>query len=117
MTEAHRTKLLAICGSTRTGSFNKMLMAEAIAAVESSVDVQIADLRSCELEMPLYCGDRESVGGLPRGAYRFRELLKSADALLFVTPEHNGSVSAVLKNALDWASRNETKQPSKDAFI
>jgi chromate reductase, NAD(P)H dehydrogenase (quinone) len=115
-TASQKPKVLAVCGSTRNGSFNRMLMAEAIAAVGDSATVQIVELNSPDLSMPFYCGTLEVTDGLPKGARHFRQMLQSSDLLLFVTPEHNGSVPAVLKNALDWASRDEKKQPSRDAF-
>ena len=57
--------------------------------------------------MPIYDGDIESASGLPEHAKRFKALLKEHDALLIASPEYNSSISAALKNAIDWASRAE----------
>ena len=62
--------------------------------------IEITEIR----DMPFYDGDVEAVG-LPASATAFREKLRAADALLIASPEYNGSVSGVLKNAIDWASR------------
>jgi chromate reductase, NAD(P)H dehydrogenase (quinone) len=53
---------------------------------------------------------------MPEHAKRFRQLLIESDAVLITSPEYNGSVSGILKNTLDWASRSENGQPSRDAF-
>jgi chromate reductase len=62
--------------------------------------LELADIA----DLPLYSGDLD---GPPQPApvVRFREKIRAADALLFATPEYNHSVSGVLKNAIDWASR------------
>lgn len=57
--------------------------------------------------MPFYDEDIERQKGVPEGAKQLRNLMIQSNAILIASPEYNGSVSAVLKNALDWASRNE----------
>ena len=54
-------------------------------------------------DLPMYNQDLESP--LPAGVARFKTEIEQADALLFVTPEHNRSLPAVLKNAIDWGAR------------
>lgn len=98
-------KILAFAGSSRAGSFNKMLAAAAAGHGRAlGADVTLVDLR--DFPMPVYDGDDEARGGLPAAATRFRSLLGDHQALLVASPEHNGSVTALLKNVLDWASRN-----------
>lgn len=68
--------------------------------------------------LPLYNGDVEEAG-IPAAVQEFKDKIKQADAMLIVTPEYNYSVSGVLKNALDWASRppGDTPLPRKPAAI
>ena len=100
-------KILAFAGSTRTGSLNKKLLAAAAeAARAASASVTVVDIR--DLALPLYDGDLEDAGGLPEGAKKFKALLRESDGFLIASPEYNSSVTAALKNAIDWASRSET---------
>jgi len=66
--------------------------------------------------MPLYDGDLETGQGLPEQAIRLRELFKANDGLLISAPEYNSSLSAVLKNAVDWVSRPHDGEPSLACF-
>jgi chromate reductase, NAD(P)H dehydrogenase (quinone) len=61
--------------------------------------------------IPLYDGDLESRHGLPDGVRALKSLLREHDGLLFAAPEYNGSISGVLKNAIDWTSRPEGDEP------
>jgi chromate reductase len=97
-------KVLAFAGSTRTESFNKKLVKIAMrGAEEAGAQVTFVDLR--DLPMPLYDGDLEESDGLPTNAHKFKDLLLSHQGLLIASPEYNSSISGVLKNAIDWASR------------
>lgn len=99
-----KPRILAFSGSSRTGSFNRQLAAVAAAHGRlMGADVTLVDLR--DFPMPIYDGDDEALGGLPEAAIRFRTLLGEHQAFLIASPEHNGSVTALLKNVLDWASR------------
>ncbi len=108
-------KVLAFSGSTREDSYNKKLLREAVAlAKQKGAMVTIIDLK--EFPMPFYDGDLEANQGLPPQAKRLRALMIDSDAIIISTPEYNGSISAILKNAIDWASRDEKGQFSQDAF-
>ena len=112
----NKPKILAFAGSTRTDSLNKKL-ARAAAAIagEAGAEVTFVDLR--DLALPLYDGDLEEASGLPEGARKLKALLRASDGFLIASPEYNSSVTAVLKNALDWASRAETDdEPPLAAF-
>lgn len=99
-----KPKLLAFAGSTRTGSFNKKLIRVAADAARSAgAEVTRIDLR--DFPMPLYDGDLENEQGIPEHAVKLRELMIAHDGFLISTPEYNSSTPAVLKNAIDWASR------------
>jgi NAD(P)H-dependent FMN reductase len=100
-------KIVAFAGSTRTGSFNKKLVALAAAAArEAGAEVAVVDLR--DLALPLFDEDLEAASGLPAGAKEFKAVLRGSDGFLIASPEYNSSVTAALKNAIDWASRTES---------
>lgn len=100
-------KIVAFAGSTRTGSFNKQLLAVAAAAArEAGAEVTVVDLR--DLALPLFDQDLETASGLLAGAKEFKALLRASDGFLIASPEYNSSVTGALKNAIDWASRTET---------
>ncbi len=109
-------KIVAFAGSLRTGSYNKKLLAIAVEAARAAgAEVTVVDLR--ELALPLFDQDIEDASGLPEGAKRFKELLRASDGFLIAAPEYNSSITAALKNAIDWASRAETDdEPSLVAF-
>lgn len=99
-------KVLAFAGSARRDSFNKKLIRIAAAgATAAGAQVTLIDL--ADFPMPIYDADLEAASGLPEHAKRFKELMKAHNALLIASPEYNSSISALLKNALDWASRPE----------
>ncbi len=97
-------KILAIPGSLRTGSLNRMLLKVAVGELTKlGAEVDQADLK--ELALPIYDGDIEGATGQPAGGKLLREKISRADALLIVTPEYNHGIPGGLKNAIDWASR------------
>jgi NAD(P)H-dependent FMN reductase len=97
-------KILAFAGSMRTESFNKKLVRIAAAAARAAgAEVTLLDLR--DLPLPLYDGDLEERDGLPANARRLKDLLLAHQGLLISAPEYNSSITGVLKNAIDWASR------------
>ncbi|MFZ4576594.1 MAG: NADPH-dependent FMN reductase [Phycisphaerales bacterium] len=110
-----KIKVLAFAGSTREGSFNKKLARAALASTAAAgADTTFLDLR--DLALPMYDEDLEAQGGLPASAKSLKETLRAHDAFIIASPEYNSSVSAVLKNAIDWASRPEPGQPSLSCF-
>lgn len=97
-------RVLAFSGSLRKESFNqKLVTIAARGAKEAGAEVTVVTLR--DFPMPIFSEDDEAATGMPDTAKRFRELLKSHDALLIASPEYNSSVSAALKNTIDWGSR------------
>lgn len=100
-------KILAFAGSTRSSSYNKQLVRVAAdAARAAGAEVTLVDLR--DFPLPLFDEDLESEHGLPDNAKKLKTLFRSHDAFLIASPEYNSSITAVLKNALDWASRSES---------
>jgi NAD(P)H-dependent FMN reductase len=109
-------KILALAGSTRSGSFNnKLVRIAAEFARTAGAEVTAIDLR--DLALPLFDQDFEDAHGLPDGAKTLKSLLRASDGLLIASPEYNSSITGVLKNAIDWASRAETDdEPPLVAF-
>jgi len=108
-------KLLAFAGSLRTASLNKKLVAIAAqGARDAGAEVTLIDLR--DLPMPIYNGDDEAAHGLPDNARTFKRLLIDHHGVLIATPEYNSQFPAVLKNAIDWASRRESDEQPLTAF-
>ena len=94
-------RILGMSGSMRRGSHNTALLRAAADALPPGVELEIyEELR----EVPPYDADVDTE--LPHPAVaRLRQAIASADGVLIATPEYNGSIPGVLKNALDWASR------------
>lgn len=114
LTVMAQMKVLALAGSTRAGSYNKQLVREAAKiAQEMGAEVTIIDLK--DYPMPFYDADLEKEG-MPQNAKRFRDRIMNSDAVIISSPQYNASIPAVLKNALDWASRDEDGQESDAAF-
>ncbi|HTX34297.1 MAG TPA: NAD(P)H-dependent oxidoreductase [Bryobacteraceae bacterium] len=108
-------RVLVFAGSTRSGSLNRKLARAAAAALERhGLAVTLADLR--DYPMPLYDGDLEASAGMPESARAFKSLVRTHDALAIASPEYNGSFAALLKNAIDWATRPEPGEPRLAAF-
>ncbi|MEV7992484.1 NAD(P)H-dependent oxidoreductase [Streptomyces sp. NPDC086077] len=95
-------RILALVGSLRAGSHNRQLAEAAVKLAPEGVDVQLYEGLA---EIPFYNEDIDVEGTVPAAAARLREAAGSADALLLFTPEYNGTIPAVLKNAIDWLSR------------
>ena len=94
-------RILAIPGSLRTASYNRMLLQAAKRLAPSPVEVNIYE---DGLHIPLFNEDSE--GDLtPESVLELRRRIRSADAVLIASPEYNGSITGVLKNLIDWASR------------
>jgi NAD(P)H-dependent FMN reductase len=95
------TRILALVGSLRSGSDNRRLAEAAVKLAPSGISVEIFDGLG---DIALYNQDGDQPGA-PTAPDRLRAEVQSADALLFVTPEYNGTMTAALKNAIDWISR------------
>jgi chromate reductase len=100
MSDAKSISVLGICGSLRRGSFNRAALDTAIELRPAGMEVTVADIS----QIPLYDEDVRAQG-FPAPVETLRQQIKVADALLIACPEYNYSMSGVLKNAIDWASR------------
>lgn len=95
-------RILGISGSARKNSFNTALLEAAKQLVPPGVMFETFDVSG----LPLFNQDLEAEP--PRLVREFKEEIGKADAILFSTPEHNYSVPALLKNAIEWGNRPET---------
>ncbi len=103
-------RILAFCGSARSGSFNqKILDVAANGARAAGAEVTAISLR--DYPMPIYDGDLEVADGLPDAATELREVFRAHDGLLIGCPEYNGTVTPLLKNTIDWVSRPYKDEP------
>jgi chromate reductase len=98
-------KILAFAGSLRKGSYNKALVRAAVELAPENVAIEVFDLEG----IPPFNQDLENQP--PQRVIEFKAKIRAADALLIATPEYNYSVSGVLKNAIDWASRPRADTP------
>jgi chromate reductase, NAD(P)H dehydrogenase (quinone) len=94
-------KIAVFVGSLRKGSFNRKMANVLIALSPESLTLEIVEIG----ELPFYNQDFDDEGNPPPEYVAFREHVRSFDGVLFVTPEYNRSVPAVLKNAIDVGSR------------
>ena len=107
--------ILGISGSLRRDSHNTKLLGVAADEAPPGLSIEVADIS----DLPFYNWDLENDDDAryPEPVLRFRRQIAAADGLIFATPEYNWSVSGVLKNAIDWASRPETPLRNKPAAI
>jgi chromate reductase len=100
-TERAIIKILGISGSARRRSYNSALLEAAKELVPAGAALEVYDISV----FPLYNQDMEVE--MPAPVRKFKEEVRRADAILFASPEHNYSVTAVLKNAIEWGNRPE----------
>ena len=99
-------KIIAFSGSNSSQSINQQLI-EATSGLLDGVEVEILNLRN--YPAPVYGIDLEMSEGFPGTMKSLKEKMSGADGFLVSTPEHNGSMPAVLKNTIDWLSRMDQK--------
>lgn len=95
-------RILALVGSLRSGSHNRQLAQAAARNAPEGSEVTVYEGLD---EVPFYNEDVDASGTVPAAASALREAAARADALLLLSPEYNGTMPAVLKNAIDWLSR------------
>src|SRR3954451_20337297 len=99
-------RVMAVSGSLRADSYNTSLLRAAVEAAPEGVEVELWEGIG---DLPIYDQDLEH--DPPDSVRRLREDWAAADAILFSTPEYNGSIPGGLKNAIDWASRPPLFRP------
>ena len=107
-------QVMVIIGSLRKAAFSRKLANNLISLAPPSLTLRIAEI----IQLPMYNADLEGPDA-PREWLSFRALVRATDAVLFVTPEHNRSVPAALKNAIDIAShpRGQNMWDGKPAAV
>ncbi|HEV7195159.1 MAG TPA: NADPH-dependent FMN reductase [Pedococcus sp.] len=95
------TRVVVLVGSLRADSLNRRIAEKLVERSPRGVSIEIAEGLG---EVPFYNEDLDA-GEVPEAAQRLRELVAGADRVLAVTPEYNGTMPAVLNNAIDWLSR------------
>jgi len=109
-------RILAFAGSLRSGSYNKQL-ARLAARAARTAGAEVTEIDLLDFQLPLLNQDDEDAHGLPENAKKLKALFLSHQGLLIASPEYNSSLSAVLKNTLDWVSRAETpEEPPLGAY-
>lgn len=96
------TRILGISGSGRKGSYNTALLRAAKEMLPENATLETYDVSG----FPLFNQDMEA--DMPAAVRAFKDRIRQADAILFAAPEHNYSISALLKNAIEWGNRPET---------
>ncbi len=99
---ADQLNVLVICGSLRKGSYNAALVRALPALAPPEMKLVTATTIGT---FPLYNADVQEGSGFPAPAETLAAAIRTADGVLFVTPEYNWSMPGVLKNAIDWLSR------------
>src|SRR3954452_16788598 len=103
-------KVLAISGSLRSGSYNTTLLRAAAEVAQEDVEVVLYDGLKA---IPPY-DEEDDADIAPAAVAGVREAIAEADAILFATPDYNGSIPGALKNALHWASRPFATNPLRN---
>lgn len=113
LNSAYLPRIAVIVGSNRRDSINRKLAQALVRLGSGDFDASFA----CIDDLPMYNQDNE--GNLPPEVTRFKHELAHADGVLIVTPEHDRSIPAVLKNAIDWGARpwGKNSWTGKPAFI
>ena len=108
-------RILGFAGSTRRESFNqKLVQSAAKGAREAGAEVTLIDLK--DFPLPPFDQDLEAEQGMPDNGAKLKKLFIDHDGLLIASPEYNSSVTAVLKNTIDWVSRPAPGEPPLVAF-
>lgn len=104
-------KLVFFAGSSRRDSLNKKLaLAASVSTKSSEIETSFIDLS--DYNIPIYCADDEASNGTPADVIKLKTQLGAADGIFISSPEYNGAYSGLLKNFIDWMSRNSEGTPT-----
>src|SRR4051812_4511642 len=109
-------KILVIPGSLRPGSHNVRLAA--LAAKELTLaDAEVTRISLEDYPLPIYDADADANSGAPANAVKLKQMMQAHQGVFIASPEYNGSIPALLKNAIDWVSQvRERNDPAYAAF-
>lgn len=111
--------LVFFAGSTRRDSLNKKLAkAAAVSAKSQAVSATFIDL--ADFDIPMFNADLEHDSGTPADVVKLKALLDKHDGIFISSPEYNGAYTGLLKNTVDWMSRNSGGQeltPFKNSVV
>ena len=108
-------RILAFSGSLREGSYNQKLVGVAAAGARAA-GAEVTELHLRDLPLPVYDADLEAREGMPANAVKLKDLMKAHQGFLIASPEYNSSLTAALKNAIDWASRKAADEAPLACF-
>ena len=114
MSNTQSPRLLALAGSLRQDSYNRQLAATA-AQMAREAGAEVIEVNLRDYPLPVFDEDIEAAG-VPENAAKLKDLFASADGLLIASPEYNGSVTAALKNLIDWVSRPDARYGRAEVF-
>lgn len=105
-------KILVFAGSIRSGAFSGKTadVAQKELALEGA---EVTRISLVDYPLPIMDQDLEKAEGVPENAYKLARLIDAHDGVLIATPEYNGSMPPLLKNAIDWVSRIKTDGDKK----
>jgi len=105
-----KAKIIIIPGSTRQGSVTTQL-GKAIAKSLEDNGAEANVISLADFDMPIYDGDLEQETGVPENAVKLAKLIDEHQGVVLVNPEYNSSLTPLLKNTLDWLSRDVGTKP------
>jgi NAD(P)H-dependent FMN reductase len=109
-------KILVIPGSLRTGSHNVRLAALAMKEL-TLAEAEVTRISMEDYPLPIYDADDEANSGAPDNAVKLKQMMRAHQGVFIASPEYNGSVPPLLKNAIDWISQvRERGEPAYAAF-
>ncbi|AYV84365.1 MAG: NADPH-dependent FMN reductase [Hyperionvirus sp.] len=110
-------KLLAFAGSTRKDSYNSKLINEVARLAKEHTKIAVTVIHLEDYPTPFFDEDLEKKIVTPENIKLLRKVITEHDAILISSPEYNGSVPAVLKNTIDWLSRDHEFMKSRRVIL
>lgn len=108
-------KILAFAGSARRDSWNRKVLAVAVAAArDAGAEVTVVNLG--DYPMPIYNADWHEEHGVPPAMLELRALMMASNGLLIASPEYNTSITPLLKNTIDWLSQDANGESGRAPF-
>ncbi len=111
----NNARIIVLSGSLRRDSYNRKLVRIAAEGARAA-GVEVVEIDLADYAIPLFSEDLEALEGAPAGVRDLKSLFRNARGILLASPEYNGSISGVLKNAIDWISRPDSDVDSPPAF-